>query len=103
MTWLGAAYGLMGPGWQGSFRVTHGGETATIVVALSEPETNAIAAHLGQTKLDKRQAELILQHGGRELIESALQAFELPTEVRIETSEVTRGDDLRRWHAGRGV
>jgi hypothetical protein len=30
MTWLGAAYGLLGPGWQGSFRVTHGGETASI-------------------------------------------------------------------------
>ena len=97
MTWLGAAYGLMGPGWQGSFRVTHGGETATVVVLLSEAETDAIAAHLGQTKLEKRQAELILQHGGRELIEAALQAFELPSEVRIETSDATRGDDLRRW------
>jgi hypothetical protein len=26
ITWLGAAYGLMGPGWQGSFRVTQGSE-----------------------------------------------------------------------------
>ena len=65
LTWLGAAYGLIGPGWQGTFRVTHGGETATVVVILSEAETNAITAHLGQTKLDKRQAELVLQHGGR--------------------------------------
>ena len=101
LTWLGAAFGLMGPGWQGSFRVIHGGETATIVVRLSEAETEAIARHLGQTKLDKRQAELILQHGGRELIEAALQAFELPIEVRIVTTEATRGDDLRRWHVGR--
>jgi hypothetical protein len=99
LTWLGAAFGLFGPGWQGSFRVSHGGETATIVVMLSQPETDAIAGHLGQTKLDKRQAELILQHGGRELIEAALQAFELPAEVRIETSAATRGDDLRRWRA----
>lgn len=43
MTWLGAAYGLQGPGWQGSFRVTHGGETATVVVHLSAAETEAIA------------------------------------------------------------
>ena len=101
MTWLGAAYGLMGPGWQGSFRVGHGGEMATVVVLLSESETEAIAAHLGQTKLEKRQAELILQYGGRELIEAALQAFELPGEVGIVTSDATRGDDLRRWRVGR--
>ena len=103
LTWLGAAYGLMGPGWQGSFRVTHDGESSTIVVLLSEAETEAIATHLGQTKLEKRQAELILQYGGRELIEAALQAFELPAEVRIETSEATLGDDLRRWHVSKAV
>src|SRR5690606_10303706 len=101
MTWLGAAYGLQGPGWQGSFRVTHGGETATVVVHLSAAETEAIARQLGQEKLDKRQAELVLQHGGRELIEAALQAFEVPLEVHIQTNAATRKDDLRRWHVGR--
>jgi hypothetical protein len=97
MTWLGAAYGLHGPGWQGSFHVIHGGETATVVVSLGQEETDAIATRLGQEKLEKRQAELILQHGGHELIEAALQAFELPDEVRIHITDATRSDDLRRW------
>ena len=103
LTWLGAAFGLMGPGWQGSFRVTHSGEITTVVISLSQAETDLIVSHLGQTKLEKRQAELILQHGGRELIEAAMQAFVLPVEVRIETSEATLGDDLRRWHVAKAV
>ena len=97
MTWLGAAFGLMGPGWQGSFRVTGGGETRTVVVDLDAGEVEAICKHLGQTKLEKRQAELILQYGGRELIEAALQAFEVPDEVRIRSTGATRADDLKRW------
>jgi hypothetical protein len=101
LTWLGAAFGLTGPGWQGSFLVRHGGDDASVVVVLSQAETQAIVAQLGQTKLEKRQAELILQHGGRELIEAALQAFELPAEVRIVTTDATRKDDLRRWRVGR--
>src|SRR5690606_8774368 len=60
-------------------------------------ETDAIATHLGQTKLEKRQAELILQHGGREAIEAALEAHELPDQVQLRTLPSTRADDLRRW------
>ena len=101
LIWLGAAFGLMAPGWQGSFRVMRGPETTIVVVLISAEETDAIAAHLGQTKLEKRQAELILQHGGRELIEAALRAFESPHEVQVETTAATRGDDLRRWHIAR--
>jgi hypothetical protein len=97
LTWLGAAYGLFAPGWQGSFRVSGSGEPRTIVISLDASETDAIARHLDQTKLDKRQAELILQHAGRELIEAAFQSFALPDEVRIETTAATRADDLRRW------
>lgn len=99
--WLGATYGLLGPGWQASFRIGLGGETHTVVVLLSDAETDAIAAHLGQTKLEKRQAELILQHGGRELIEAALEAHEVPEQVEVRTSASTRADDLRRWRVGR--
>jgi len=101
LTWLGATYGLMGPGWQASFRVAAADGPHTVVVWLDEDQTAAIATHLGQTKLEKRQAELILQHGGRELIEAALQAFEVPDEVRIVTSDATREADLRRWHVSR--
>lgn len=98
LTWLGAAFGLMGPGWQGSFRVLGAANVQTVVVRLDEAEVQAICDHMGQTKLEKRQAELILQHGGRELIEAALRAFETPDEVRLHTDVATRGDDLRRWH-----
>ena len=97
LVWLGATYGLLGPGWQASYRVTLGGETNTVVVLLSQDETDAIATHLGQTKLEKRQAELILQHGGREAIEAALEAHELPDQVQLRTLQSTRADDLRRW------
>jgi hypothetical protein len=97
MTWLGAAFELLGPGWQGSFRVAADGEPRTVVVWLDAAQTDAIVRHLGQSKLEKRQAELILQHAGRELFEAALQAFELPEQVRIETTDATRADDLRRW------
>ncbi len=101
LVWLGATYGLLGPGWQASYRVAAGGETSTVVVTLSQEETDAIAAHLGQTKLEKRQAELILQHGGRELIEAALDAHEVPERVAVRTTAATRADDLSRWHVGR--
>jgi L-alanine-DL-glutamate epimerase-like enolase superfamily enzyme len=30
LTWLGAAYGMLGRRWQCRFSVTHGGETASI-------------------------------------------------------------------------
>lgn len=98
LQWLGAAFGMMGPGWQGSFRIPTAGDVLTVVVILDEAEVRAICVHLGQEKLEKRQAELILQHGGRELIEAALNAFEAPDEVQIHTDAATRGDDLRRWH-----
>lgn len=101
LTWLGATYGLMGPGWQASYRITGGGEPGVVVVLLSESETAAIAAHLGQTKLEKRQAELILMHGGRELIEAALDAHEVPEQVEVRTTAATRAGDLRRWRVGR--
>jgi hypothetical protein len=97
LTWLGAAFGLLGPGWQGSFRLSSDREPTTVVAWLDAATTDAIARRLGQSKLDKRQAELILQHAGRELIEAALEAFELPERVNIETTDATIEDDLRRW------
>jgi hypothetical protein len=97
LTWLGATFGLLGPGWQGSFRLAGDREPSTVVVWLDAPTTDAIARRLGQPKLEKRQAELILQHAGRELIEAALEAFELPERVDIETTAATLEDDLRRW------
>ena len=101
LVWLGAAYGLLEPGWQATYRVIHRSQTHTVVVGLSEDETAAIAALLGQAKLEKRQAELVLQHGGRERILAALQRGEIPERVDIVSSAAGRGVDMARWHVGR--
>ena len=101
LLWLGATYGLLGPGWQASFRVEQGGDVQTVVVLLSQEETDAIAAHLGQSKLEKRQAELILQHGGRERIEASLREGETPEQVEVSTTPSSLASDLARWRVGR--
>jgi hypothetical protein len=72
-----------------------------VVVRLSQGETDAIAAHLGQSKLEKRQAELILQHAGLELIEATLERGVTPDEVEVTTTASSRGEDLSRWRVGR--
>ena len=101
LVWLGAAYGLLEPGWQATYRVIRGSYTHTVVVGLSEDETAANAALLGQTKLEKRQAELVLQHGGREHILAALQRGEIPERVDVVSTAAGRGAELSRWHVGR--
>ncbi len=100
LLWLGATYGLLGPGWQASFRVEQGDDAQTVVVLLSQEEHDAFP-YLGQSKLEKRQAELILQHGGRERIEASLREGETPEQVEVSATPSNLASDLARWRVGR--